>query len=73
MGIDEQVRKTSYQRTVRPNLEYSSSAYATIAKGNLLSSKPGTTHYHRRHEVDHEGTPKSFFRHINMSAYLTIT
>jgi len=44
-----------------------------IGKGNLLSSKPGTTHYHRRHEVDHEGTPKSFFGQINVSAYLTIT
>ena len=36
-GTDEQNLKTSYKGTVRPNLEYSSSAYATTAKGNLLS------------------------------------
>ena len=28
-------------------------------------------HYHRSHEVDHEGTPTS--SHISMSAYRTIT
>ena len=33
--------------------------------------KTDTTHYHRSHEVDHEGTPKS--SHVSMSAYQTIT
>ena len=31
-GTDGQNLKTSYQRTVRPKLEYSSSTYATTAK-----------------------------------------
>ena len=36
-GTDEQNLKTSYQGTVRPNLQYSSSAKATTAKYNRLS------------------------------------
>ena len=35
------------------------------------SSKPGTTHYHSSHEIDHEGTPT--YSHINSCAYRTIT
>ena len=74
-GTDGQKLKTSYQGTVRPKREYSSPAEATTTKGNLLSldkvQKPGTTHYHRSHEVHHEGTPIS--SQISMSAYRTIT
>ena len=43
-NTDGQIFKTSYQGTVRPNLEYSSSALATTAKDKLLSLDT-TRHY----------------------------
>ena len=52
-GANEQILKTVYDGSVRPDLEYSSTAWSTTARSTIprQDSKPGTAHNYRRNEV----------------------